>query len=261
MSGTRNWEEQVQAVLTESPRESASLIPDAEGWTPRQVLAWAAETFGDRVAMSISFQADGMVILDMAQQMGLGLRVMTVDTGRLPEQTYDLIDRVRDRYGIEIEVYHPDQDELADLTTSFGMNPFYESVSLRMLCCEVRKVNPINKALSGLDAWITGVRRGHSASRMGAGKIEIDWQHGGIVKINPVADWTEDDVWAYVNDNDVPYNRLYDMGYTSIGCAPCTRPVSAGEDARAGRWWWERGVAKECGIHMSPVAGSTAAGG
>ncbi len=251
----------MQAVLTESPIESGLSIPDAEGWTPEQVLAWAAQTFGGRVALSISFQVDGMVILDMAQRMGLGLRVMTIDTGRLPEQTYDLIDRVRDHYGIEVEVYHPDESELEDMTTSYGMNPFYKSVPLRMLCCEIRKVNPLNRALADLDAWITGVRRGHAASRSGAQKIGIDWQHKGIVKINPLADWTEDDVWEYIRDNDVPYNRLYDAGYTSIGCAPCTRPVSAGEDARAGRWWWESGVAKECGIHMNPVGVSTAAGG
>jgi thioredoxin-dependent adenylylsulfate APS reductase len=254
-------EEQVEAVLAKSSIESNPRLPAAESWTPQQVLAWAAETFGDRIALSTSFQVDGMVILDMAQQLGLGLRVMTIDTGRLPQETHELIDRVRDHYGIEVEVYHPDQAELARMTTSFGVNPFYKAVSLRMMCCEVRKVGPLNSVLSDLDAWITGVRRDHASSRGGAQKIEIDVRHGGIVKVNPLVDWTDDAVWAYVKDGGLPYNRLYDMGYTSIGCAPCTRAIGPGEDARDGRWWWERGVAKECGIHMSPVSGSTAAGG
>ena len=251
----------MEAVLTEPSAESGPRLPDVESWTPQQVLAWTADNFGDRVALVTSFQVDGMVILDVARQLGLDLRVMTIDTGRLPEQTHELIDRVRDRYGIEVEVYHPDQEELARMTTSFGVNPFYKSVSLRMLCCEVRKVNPLNRVLSGLDAWITGVRRAHALSRLGAQKIEVDDQHGGIIKINPLADWTEDDVWAYIRERGVPYSKLYDKGYTSIGCAPCTRAIGSGEDSRAGRWWWERGVAKECGIHLSPVLGPEAAGG
>ena len=246
--------------LIESSVESGSRLAHAEGWTPQQVLTWAAQSFGDRAAICSSFQAEGMVILDMAQQLGLGLRVFTIDTGRLPDETLELIDRVRDHYGIEVEVYHPDQAELSRLTTSFGVNSFYKSVSLRMRCCEIRKVDPLDSVLLGLDAWISGIRRDHTTSRSSAQRIEVDERHGGIIKVNPLVDWTEDAVWQYVKRGNIPYNRLYDMGYTSIGCAPCTRATAPGEDARDGRWWWEQGVAKECGIHLSPGWGSAAAG-
>jgi len=136
------------------------------------------------------------------------------------------------------------------MVTKHGINPFYRSVSLRLLCCEIRKVNPLNRALSNLDAWVTGLRRAQSGTRTGTAKLEVDASHGGIIKVNPLADWSEGQVWDYIRANDVPYNALYDKGYTSIGCAPCTRPTQPGEDPRAGRWWWENGVPKECGIHL-----------
>ena len=245
--------------LIEPSVESSFRLTHAESWTPQQVLTWAAESFGDRAAICSSFQAEGMVVLDMAQQLGLGLRVFTIDTGRLPDETLELIDRVRDHYGIEVEVYHPDQDALSQLTTSFGVNAFYKSVSLRMRCCEIRKVDPLDSVLLGLDAWITGIRRDHTTSRGSAQRIEVDEGHGGIIKVNPLVDWTEDDVWEYVRRGGLPYNRLYDEGYTSIGCAPCTRAITPGEDSRAGRWWWEHGVPKECGIHLGPGWRSAAA--
>ena len=184
--------------LIESSIESGSRLAHAESWTAQQVLAWAAESFGDRAAICSSFQVEGMVVLDMAQQMGLGLRVFTIDTGRLPDETLELIDRVRDHYGIEVEVYHPDQAALSQLTTSFGVNSFYKSVSLRMRCCEIRKVDPLDSVLLGLDAWITGIRRDHTTSRSSAQRIEVDEGHGGIIKVNPLVDWTEGDVWEYV---------------------------------------------------------------
>jgi thioredoxin-dependent adenylylsulfate APS reductase len=223
---------------------------DVEHLGASDILKLTFDTFRNRAAIVSSFQADGMVILDLASKLEYDVRVMTVDTGRLPQETYDLIDRVRDRYDIDIEVYYPDQDELTQMVTQHGVNAFYNSVSLRLMCCELRKVNPLNRALSGVGAWITGLRRSQSAIRSDVSKVEIDHQHGGILKINPLADWTEEQVWSYIRKNDVPYNKLYDMGYTSIGCAPCTRPVAPGEDERAGRWWWERGVPKECGIHL-----------
>jgi len=227
-------------------------LPNASSWSAEDVIRWGLDTFGGRVALSTSFQADGMVVLDIASRLDLGLRVITIDTGRLPPETHELIDVVRERYGVQVETHFPDQTELSDLVTTFGANPFYRSVSLRLSCCEIRKTHPLEKALSGLDAWITGLRRGQSATRGSIEKIELDDAHGGIVKLNPLADWGETAVWEYIKANDVPYSRLYDMGYTSIGCAPCTRAIAPGEDARAGRWWWETGVAKECGIHMSP---------
>ena len=230
-------------------------LPDSSTWDVEKVIEWTIEEFGQGAALCTSFQADGMVILDIAHRMGLELRVFTIDTGRLHAATYELIDRVRERYGIQVEVYSPDQDELAEFTTAFGMNPFYNSVDSRIACCEIRKSHPLNKVLSGLDAWITGVRKNQSQTRANVGKLEVDNPHGGIVKVNPLADWDEDRVWNYIKENDVPYSALYDQGYTSIGCAPCTRPLEPGEDSRAGRWWWEIGVDKECGIHFNPVAG------
>ena len=155
--------------------------------------------------------------------------------------------------GIDIKVYYPDPKKLAQMVTKHGINPFYHSVSLRLLCCEVRKVNPLNRVLQNLDAWITGLRRSQSQTRANVRKVEVDRDHGNIIKVNPLADWSEQQVWEYIRANQLPYNQLYDQGYSSIGCAPCTRPVVPGEDQRAGRWWWENGVPKECGIHLRPA--------
>ena len=235
------------------PIEVQDVIVEYEQRSAQDAIAWALDTYGDKAAVCSSFQAEGMVVLDMACKIRPDVRVFTIDTGRLPQETYDLIDRVRDQYGIDVEVYYPDRDELSDMVGKNGINPFYRSVSLRLLCCEIRKVNPLNGALSGLDAWITGLRRSQSQSRANVGQIELDGDHGGIVKVNPLADWTSDQVWDYVRANEVPYNRLYDSGYTSIGCAPCTRAILPGEDPRAGRWWWEKDTPKECGIHFRPA--------
>ena len=186
----------------------------------------------------------------MASKISKNLRVFTIVTGRLPQETLNLIDRIRAKYQIPIEVYFPDSSELTEMTTEHGVNPFYNSVSLRLLCCNIRKVNPLNKALKEYDAWGTGLRRSQGETRNKTAKVEIDSAHGNIVKINPLANWSYDQVWDYIHTNNVPYNELYDQGYTSIGCAPCTRPVESGEDIRAGRWWWESGMPKECGIHL-----------
>lgn len=225
-------------------------LPDTKSWDAEQVIEWTVSRFGHEAALCTSFQADGMVILDMAMRAGLDLRVFTIDTGRLHPETYQLIDRVRERYGIQVEVYSPDQNELNDFTLVNGVNPFYGSVSARIACCEIRKAHPLNKALSGLDAWITGVRKDQSQTRANVNKLEFDNNHRGIVKVNPLADWDEDQVWDYIKQNDVPYSPLYDQGYPSIGCAPCTRPLEPGEDSRAGRWWWEHDTPKECTIHF-----------
>ena len=233
--------------------EFMALATSLEDASARDVIEAAVDAFGDRVALCTSFQAEGMVILDIATQIRPGLRVFTIDTGRLPPETYDLIDTVRDRYEVEVEVYHPDDEELTEFVGRHGVNSFYRSVSLRLGCCEIRKVNPLNRALRKYDAWMTGLRRTQNASRAGVAKIELDAAHGGMVKLNPLADWDYESVWQYIRDMDVPYNRLYDAGYTSIGCAPCTRAIEPGEDLRAGRWWWENGFPSECGIHTGPA--------
>ncbi len=219
---------------------------------PQAVLGWALERFPrERIALCTSLQMEGMVVLDMALRIDPQLQVFTIDTGRLPAETLELIDQVRDRYGIRLEVLHPDATELSAFTSEHGVNPFYRSVALRVACCELRKVHPLTRRLKSLDAWITGLRRSQSETRSAVAPVEIDERHGGIVKVNPLASWTLEQVEEYTRAHALPRNRLYDKGYTSIGCAPCTRPVAPGEGIRAGRWWWEKG-AKECGIHFTP---------
>ncbi len=173
-----------------------------------------------------------------------------LDTGRLPQATYDLIDRVRDRYDKAIEVLFPAAGEVAAMVREHGMNLFYESVEKRQLCCRLRKVEPMDRFLKDLDAWVSGLRRGQGVTRSEVRKVEIDQAHRGIVKLNPLADWSHDDVWKYVRDNDVPVNRLHAQGYPSVGCDPCSRAIQPGDDIRAGRWWWENPETKECGIHV-----------
>lgn len=162
------------------------LADDLKSASAQDVIARAIESFGDRVALSTSFQVEGMVILDMASRLRSGVRVFTIDTGRLPQETYDLIDTARDRYGIEVDVYYPDQDELTPFVSKHGVNPFYRSVSSRLRCCEIRKGNPLNRALEGLDAWITGLRRSQNETRAGTANVELDAAHGDIVKLNPL---------------------------------------------------------------------------
>jgi adenylyl-sulfate kinase len=227
---------------------------------PEAVLRWALATFPrERIALCTSFQVDGMALLDMAWRIDRRLRVFTIDTGRLPAETYALMDAVRDRYGIGIEVYLPDAGEVERLVRPHGPNLFYQSVPLRLACCEVRKVHPTQRVLAGLDAWITGLRRDQWRTRATVEVVEPDAEHDGLVKINPLAHWNEAQVWAYTRANDVPVHALYSQGYTSIGCAPCTRPISPGEDARDGRWWWETDAPKECGMHCTiELVGATA---
>ncbi|HEX9872004.1 MAG TPA: phosphoadenylyl-sulfate reductase [Candidatus Tectomicrobia bacterium] len=219
------------------------------------VIAWALEQWGPRIAVCTSFQAEGMVILDMAWRIDPKVRVFTVDTGRLPQETYDIMERVRERYKIEVEVFFPDPRQVEAMVRGYGPNLFYKSVEARMWCCHVRKVEPMRRALDGLEAWITGLRRDQSTSRTLINKIELDAEHGGLMKLNPLCDWTSDQVWHYIATYNVPCHRLYQQGYTSIGCAPCTRPTQLGDDVRAGRWWWEQNAVKECGIHGHASAG------
>ncbi len=217
---------------------------------PQEVVAWALETFGDRVAVVTALQAEGMAVLDMAYRILPQVQVITVDTGRLPQATYAFLDQVRERYPeATFRVLFPDYREVEKMVARHGVNLFYRSVDLRLLCCHIRKVRPLVRALEGLDGWFTGLRREQWASRAAIRKVELDHDHGGIVKVNPLADWTKQEVWEYLEANGVPHHPLYDRGYSSIGCDPCTRPIQPGEDDRAGRWWWEVNAPKECGIH------------
>jgi phosphoadenosine phosphosulfate reductase len=191
-----------------------------------------------------------MVLLDMMHRIDPASRVFVLDTGRLPQATYDLIDRVRDRYDLPVEVLFPRFEDVERMVRTDGLNLFYESVEKRQLCCRIRKVEPLSRHLADLDAWVTGLRRDQGVTRTQTPVLEIDVAHGGLVKVNPIASWTRDDVLAYAHAHDVPLNRLHAEGYPSVGCAPCTRAIQPGEDPRAGRWWWENPDTKECGIHV-----------
>jgi phosphoadenosine phosphosulfate reductase len=254
------------SAITEPPGASAGgsrwgplvgeAAPGLTGARPQKVLEWAYATFpADRITLCTSFQDEGMVLLDIASRINPELHVLTIDSGRLPDETLELIDRVRKRYRIRVEVLYPDAAEVSALVTEHGVNLFYESPGLRLSCCDVRKVRPLARRLRTLDAWITGLRRDQAEGRAGVAEVEIDERHGGIVKLNPLARWTQVQVQRYLRDHDVPRNPLYAQGYTSIGCAPCTRATAPGEDSRAGRWWWESG-ARECGLHYELKIGA-----
>jgi len=215
-------------------------------------LAEIAREF-PRAAFASSLGAEDMVLTDAIWSAGLPIAIFTLDTGRLPRETLDLIERTQKKYGRQIEVQRPDDSEVARYVSDHGLNAFYESVELRKSCCHIRKVVPLKKALQGRDAWLTGLRRAQSVARADLPAREFDAVHG-LVKFNPLADWSEDQVWQYIRDRMVPYNALHDRGYPSIGCDPCTRAIRPGEDIRAGRWWWESRDSKECGIHVSPIA-------
>ena len=201
----------------------------------QEVLGWAIDEFGSGLAICTSFQASGSVILDMAARLvGGDINVFSIDTGRLHEETYQLISQIRQRYGIVIELVPPDADELGRMLTLHGPNLFYESPAKRKLCCELRKVRPLQRRLATLDAWVTGLRRDQDGARERTEPVAIDEEHGGIVKLAPLAGWSNEQVFAYARQHDVPLHPLYAQGYPSIGCQPCTRKVEPGEDSRAG---------------------------
>ena len=223
--------------------------------TAEDALRWASENLHPRVAKAASFGAEDAVIMDMMVRINPDFRFFTLDTGRLPQETYDIMDTVRKKYDIQIEVLFPDAGEVEEMVNSRGVNLFYDSVENRKLCCEIRKVHPINRILRELDGWISGLRRDQTEIRSNTRMLETDQGHGGIIKVNPIIDWTWDDVWRYIRKNDLPYHSLLDRGYTSIGCEPCTRAIRPGEDLRAGRWYWEQGEHKECGLHIDRKRG------
>jgi len=199
-------------------------------------------------AFATSLGAEDMVLIHMIAGHRFGIDIFTLDTGRLHAETLGLLPMIARRYGREVRVVSPDPASVGAYVASYGRDAFFDSVELRKRCCEIRKVEPLGRALAGKRAWITGMRRGQSATRAEISVEETDRAHG-MKKFNPLADWSEADVWSYIRNFDVPTNPLHERGYPSIGCAPCTRPVAAGEDPRAGRWWWEQADKKECGLH------------
>ncbi|MGI0010921.1 MAG: phosphoadenylyl-sulfate reductase [Nitrosopumilaceae archaeon] len=217
--------------------------------TPEEILKWTLDNLHPKVAFASSFGAEDVVVIDMLMKINPKARIFTLDTGRLNQETYDVMDEIRNKYNINIEVMFPDQNEVEQMVRVNGLNLFYQSIGNRKLCCGIRKVHPLNKMLASLDGWITGLRGDQTQNRSDAKRIEIDEQHNNMIKVNPIIEWKWEQVWDYIKANKIPYNKLHDKGYPSIGCEPCTRAIKPGEDLRAGRWWWETDPEKECGLH------------
>ena len=214
----------------------------------RHTLARIAAEFSPAVFAS-SLAAEDMVFTDLILKSGLPIGIFSLETGRLHPETLAVLDQVKSTYGYDVKLYKPQDAAVADYVANNGLNAFYASVEMRRECCRIRKVEPLGRALAGNKAWVTGQRRSQSTTRAQLDIEEDDPAHG-MTKFNPLADWSEEDVWNYIRANNVPYNALHDQGFPSIGCSPCTRSVQPGEDVRAGRWWWENPDSKECGLHM-----------
>jgi len=235
----------------EANKEILAAALTLRGAHPTAVARWAVERFGPGLAVSSSFSIEDCVVIDMAHAAaGRDLRVFALDTGRLPDETYLTAERVRAKYGVEVAWYFPAQKAVEELITIKGLYSFRDSLDNRHECCGIRKVEPLGRALAGLAAWMTGLRREQSVTRTEIAEVEVDVAHGGIAKVSPLVAWTEAEVRAYAVERRVPIHPLHDKGYPSIGCAPCTRAVAPGEHPRAGRWWWENPENKECGLHV-----------
>ncbi|MEE8085151.1 MAG: phosphoadenylyl-sulfate reductase [Alphaproteobacteria bacterium] len=215
----------------------------------RALLVQAVENHAP-VALASAMGAEDMVLIDQVAGDGLPVEIFVLDTGRLHRETLSLITETRERYSIAIKIHHPKAEAVAAYVRDHGRDGFYDSIEARKACCGIRKVEPLGRALAGFGAWITGLRRGQSITR--AGVTESEWDEAnGLWKFNPLADWSSDEIWRYVKDKRVPYNPLYDQGFASIGCAPCSRAIAPGENERAGRWWWETPESRECGLHVA----------
>ena len=222
---------------------------DYETKTAEELIQWTTDHYGLKAGLACSFGMEDMVLIDIIAKVKGPMTIFTLDTGRLHEETYQIMDRVRSHYGLEIKTYFPNLEQVQVLVREKGFFSFKESIENRKECCGIRKVEPLNRALGELDAWVTGLRRDQAVTRTQTPKVLEDADHPPLVKINPLADWTQDQVESYIEKNKVPINALHKKNYPSIGCAPCTRPIEPGEDIRAGRWWWENPEHKECGLH------------
>ncbi|HEX8612144.1 MAG TPA: phosphoadenylyl-sulfate reductase [Telluria sp.] len=221
----------------------AALVASTRATLERIAADYAPAVFASSLA------AEDMVLTDLILKAKLPIGIFSLETGRLHPETLAVLAQVKDTYGYDIALFKPQPEAVDDYVSQHGLNAFYESVDMRRECCRIRKVEPLGRALAGNKAWVTGQRRSQSTTRAQLDIQEDDAAHG-MAKFNPLADWSETDVWNYIRDNGVPYNALHDQGFPSIGCAPCTRAVQPGEDVRAGRWWWENPDSKECGLHM-----------
>jgi phosphoadenosine phosphosulfate reductase len=218
------------------------------GKDPLEVLDFFLKRFGDKVVLATSLGVEDQVITDMIMSIDKQAKIFTLDTGRLFPETYNLIDETNKKYGISMDVFFPERERVETMVKEKGMNLFYESVENRKLCCGIRKVEPLGRAFKGKEAWICGLRKDQTVSRFFSQLVEWD-KVNGLIKINPLINWTEKEVWNYIREKGVPFNPLHERGFASIGCQPCTRALKPGEDFKAGRWWWESQEQKECGLH------------
>lgn len=216
--------------------------------TPEELLKYFYLKYGNRMALSSSLSIEDQMLTDILYKLDSNTRVFTLDTGRLFPETYSLIDRTNLKYGRNLEIFFPDFNQVEEMVHSHGINLFYESIEKRKTCCAVRKINPLKRAFSELDVWVCGLRKDQSVTRKNMQKVEWDDVHG-LIKLNPLIDYTEEMIWDYIKSRKIPYNKLHDQSYPSIGCQPCTRAVQLGDDIRSGRWWWEDPEHKECGLH------------
>ena len=224
------------------------LNQDLQDATVDGVLKFFLKEYKHRIAFATSMGAEDQVLTQMISAIDKDIRIFTLDTGRLFQETYDLIEKTNARYKIQIDIMFPDNKKVQQMVKEHGINLFYQSVEYRKLCCNTRKIEPLTRALDGIEVWISGLRNEQSVTRKNIQLVEWD-ANFNLIKINPLKDWNEDQLWDYINDMQIPYNPLHDKGYPSIGCLPCTRAVEPGEDIRAGRWWWEQPEMKECGLH------------
>ncbi len=219
-----------------------------KGKTPSEVLSFFINNFGSKAILAIGLGAEGQVLTDMAAKLNLPFRIFTIDTGRLFPESYKLIERTNQRYNINIVVYFPKAETVEQYVKLNGINGFYNSIESRKACCKARKVETLMRILSTVDVWICGLRKEQSVTRTDMQLIEWDERHN-LIKVNPLIEWSQSEVWNYIRQNNVPYNPLHDKGYPTIGCQPCTRALHGGESIRSGRWWWESPIHKECGLH------------
>ncbi len=219
-----------------------------ESSSSQDVLKYFIREYRGKIAQSTSLGAEDQVLTDMICSIDNKTRIFTLDTGRLFQETYDLIEKTNNKYNINIDIYFPDRKKVEEMVREKGINMFYRSIENRKQCCYLRKIEPLNRALKGVDVWISGIRKDQTVSRFYTKLVEWDETHQ-MIKVNPLLKWTEKEVWKYIKENNVPYNELHNKGFSSIGCQPCTRAIKPGEDFRAGRWWWEEPENRECGLH------------
>ncbi|MBN1337977.1 MAG: phosphoadenylyl-sulfate reductase [Bacteroidales bacterium] len=219
------------------------------GSSPRDILDYFLKKYRNELAFSTSFGAEDQVITQIISSTGKNAGIFTLDTGRMFPETYEVMEKTISRYKINIQTYFPDQEKVEKMVNTHGINLFYRSVENRKLCCSIRKTEQLHRALKGKKAWVTGLRKEQSVTRKNMQIAEWD-DAFGLLKINPLCYWTEEQVWNYIREHNIPYNKLHDKGFRSIGCQPCTMAVEVGEDVRAGRWWWENPESKECGLHV-----------